>query len=360
MTDPETDKLRNTPQENLELDPAARDSGANANVAELGIDAATLFRQALEQTRMAIAIVDPHAADSPIIYANRAFTELTGYPLEQVVGRNCRFLQGPGTDEAAVDRIRDAIAAEEVRVIELLNYRRDGSTFWNSLHVGPIYDDAGRLTHYYGSQWDVTDLVEKRARIRLQDEVADELHHRTKNLFTVISPIVSLSARGETEVNTVVGKVRGRLSALDEAHRISISEGREAGVGSDLYDLIKTILKPYDAEGTGRIILGGPIVEIKREAVTPVGLMLHELATNALKYGALSEKGGRIRVAWERRGDRLHLTWVEKDGPRVVAPESVGTGTRMTEGVLRTIGASLTYDCPPMGLKATLDMALDP
>lgn len=78
MTDPDPDELRNTPQEDPELDPAARDSAANADVADLGIDAATLFRQALARMRMAIAIVDPHAPDSPITYANRAFTELTG------------------------------------------------------------------------------------------------------------------------------------------------------------------------------------------------------------------------------------------------------------------------------------------
>lgn len=121
MTTSDTEPVRNTPQEDLELDPAARDDSANKDVPNLNIETATLFRQALEQTRMAVTIVDPNRRDSPIVYANRAFTELTGFPLEDVVGRNCRFLQGPETDLDAVERVREAITAREVRVVELLN-----------------------------------------------------------------------------------------------------------------------------------------------------------------------------------------------------------------------------------------------
>ncbi|WP_281827621.1 PAS domain-containing protein [Jannaschia rubra] len=108
----------------------------------MDVETATLFRQALKQTRMAVTIADPHRPDSPIVYANHPFTELTGFPLEEIVGRNCRFLQGPKTDPTAVEEIRNAVGAREVRVVELLNYRRDDSTFWNSLYVGPIYDDS--------------------------------------------------------------------------------------------------------------------------------------------------------------------------------------------------------------------------
>lgn len=359
MTSTSESRLRNTTQEDLELNPAAHDSSANENLDEMGLRTATLFRQALEQTRMAITIVDPHQADTPIVYANRAFTELTGFELEDSLGRNCRFLQGPDTDPSAVDQIRDAMKAQEVRVVEMLNYRKDGSTFWNSLHIGPIYDDAGKLTHYYGSQWDVTDLVAKRARIALQTEVAEELQHRTKNLFAVISAIVSLSARGESDTQQLVSKIRARLSALNEAHMISISEGRTAGQSSDLYDLISAILRPYGSDGdTDSIILSGPIVQVPRDAVTPVGLMIHEMATNALKHGALGSEAGTVTITWRRRDGRLHLTWTEEGGPETTSPSTSGTGSRMMEGVLRTVGATVKYDWPPSGLIATLDLDL--
>ncbi len=83
---------RETPKEDLELDPEAHDGTPIENVSDLDVETATLFRQALEQTRMAVTIADPHRPDSPIVYANHAFTELTGFPLEEIVGQNCRFL----------------------------------------------------------------------------------------------------------------------------------------------------------------------------------------------------------------------------------------------------------------------------
>ena len=357
MCEEDETNTRQTDQADLELDPAAHRPIANVDIAALGIDAANLFEQSVEQTRMAITVVDPHQDDNPIIYANRAFTELTGYARDEIVGRNCRFLQGRGTDPSDIQAIRDVIASREVRVVEVLNYRKDGTAFWNSLHIGPVYNGDGRLTHFYGSQWDITDLVEKRRDLALQVEVAEELQHRTKNLFGVISAIVALSGRGETDVPRLVEKVRDRLVALGKAHSISIAEGE--GRSSDLFDLASTILAPYQSEGGDSVVFSGPTVRVPRDAVTPIGLMLHELATNAVKYGALSVADGFVAISWEREGDRLRLTWIEEHGPAVTAPEATGGGTRMTEGVLGAIGATISYDWPPTGLTATLDMPLD-
>ena len=353
------DNLRNKRQEDLELDPEDYDASANVDVETLDISPAELFEQALEQTRMAVTIVDINRPDSPIIYANQAFTELTGYDREEVIGRNCRFLQGPETDPDAVQAIRDCIASGEVRVVEILNYHKDGSTFWNSLHIGPVYDKQGKLTHLYGSQWDITSLVEERSRLALQTEVAEELKHRTKNLFNAISAIVRMSARGETDVDALMEKLEARLLALGRAHSISISEGRTAGQASDLYDLIASILDPYQEVGKDRVILSGPVVQVPRQSVTPVGLMLHELATNALKYGALSTPEGTVSVSWRRQAGRLVLEWLETGGPETKAPTRRGGGTRMMDGVLRVIGASITQDWPPSGLHAKLDLPLD-
>ncbi|MBM2577369.1 PAS domain-containing protein [Jannaschia sp. Os4] len=352
------DRLRPTAQSDLELDPRADDASENADPGALRLAAGRLYEQSLEQTRMAVVLSDPHQPDSPIIYCNRAFTELTGYDRDEVLGRNCRFLQGPETDPAAVAKVRAAIAAEEVRVVEMLNYRRDGSTFWNSLHVGPVYDEAGRLTHYYGSQWDVTEEVSERARSILQAQVAEELQHRTGNLFAVIGSILRVTARNEDDIGTFVAKVEGRLHAMDRAHRISIEEAREGAERADLHELVSTILEPYRTARADRVRLTGDPVGVPRGSVTPLGLMLHELATNAQKYGAFSTGEGRVAIAWEREGDDLLLRWIETGGPRVAPPERVGTGSRITEGVLGAIGASLAYGWPPEGLQATLRMPI--
>ena len=347
------------PQEAREFDPRDSDTSANIDISALRGTAESIFRQALEQTRMAIAISDPHADDNPMVYVNEAFVRLTGYKREEAVGRNCRFLQGPETSRESVDTIRRAIAERKVRVVEMLNYRKDGSTFWNALHVGPIFDDEGRLTHFYGSQWDVTDTVDKRNTIALQAAVSDELQHRTKNLFGVIISIVRLSARGETDPRALAEKIEARVEALSRAHAISIADERDSRARS-LHDLVSAVLEPYETERPGRVEIGGAIVRVPRAAVTPVGLMLHELATNALKYGAFSARDGTVSVRWHREGDRLHLRWTEKGGPSVAAPERAhgGTGSRIVEGVLRTLGATIAYDWPPTGMTASLDLDL--
>ena len=352
------DRLRQSDQDGLELDPAdADDRDVDADVADLAIDMSPLFQQALEQTRMAVGITDPHQPDNPLVYVNRAFVELTGYEREEVVGRNCRFLQGPGTDPAHAADLRDALEAREVRVVEILNTRKDGSTFWNSLHVGPIYNDAGELTHFYGSQWDVTDLVLKRERIALQDEVAEELRHRTRNLFGVMGSIVRLSGRGETSVDAVIEKIEARIRALGHAHEVSLAAA-DRSMAADLHDLVSAILRPYHTDRKRRVVLSGEMVNVPREAVTPLGLMLHELATNALKYGAFSAAEGTVTIEWRHEQDALRLTWTEEGGPSINEASTAGTGSRIMDGVLRTIGADLRFDWPPGGLSATLHLPL--
>lgn len=156
-----------------------------------------LFEQAMAQTRMAICLSDPNAEDSPIVFANRAFIELTGYDEQEIVGRNCRFLQGPETDPAAVRRIRTALESESVIVVELVNYRKNGEKFWNALHLGPIYNENNELLYYFGSQWDVSDVHAARAEEANAKAMSRELSHRMKNMFSVIASIVSITGRME-------------------------------------------------------------------------------------------------------------------------------------------------------------------
>ena len=135
-----------------------------------------LFEQAMAQTRMAVCLSDPNQPDLPIVFANRAFRRLTGYDEDEILGRNCRFLQGPKTDRNAVARVREAIANEDVLVVELLNYRKDGTPFWNALHLGPIYDSQGKLIYFFGSQWDVSDVRAARAEDHHQRLHANKCH----------------------------------------------------------------------------------------------------------------------------------------------------------------------------------------
>ncbi len=125
----------------------------------------TLTR-AIGAAAQSITIVDWQAPDQPLVYVNEAFAALTGYPAEQILGRNCRFLQGPETDPAAVELMRQALThGREIRTV-VRNYRRDGSAFWNEVHLSAVRDQAGRITHYVGYQSDVSERVEREQQLR--------------------------------------------------------------------------------------------------------------------------------------------------------------------------------------------------
>lgn len=115
-----------------------------------------VFFAAIEMTRMPMILTDPNTDDNPIVFANKAFFDLTGYEENEVLGRNCRFLQGAQTDRNAVAELREAVAAKQAIALELLNYRRDGTPFWNAVFIGPVYDTQGSLRYFFASQLDVT------------------------------------------------------------------------------------------------------------------------------------------------------------------------------------------------------------
>ena len=349
------------PQAKAELNPKSVGFDPTTDPGDMGIDTAQLFKQAMEQTRMAICISDPNEDDCPIIFVNQAFEDLTGYDRAEVVGRNCRFLQGPDTDEQSIARIRQTVADEEVRVVEVLNYRKDGTAFWNALHVGPIYDEAGRLTHYYGSQWDVTDLIEEREKAYLQKKVSEELQHRTNNLFTVISAIVRLSARDAGDTADLADKISDRIQALSRAHQVSIAPGGERSEASDLHALAEAILRPYRTGARGEIAVSGPALTLPPDAMRSVGLALHELSTNALKYGALGVPGGHVSIEWGVEGQQVVLRWAETGGPKIEdgRPDAVGSGMgmRIVQGVTQAAGGRLETEWRAEGLRATLRLA---
>jgi PAS domain S-box-containing protein len=142
---------------------------------ERRVERLRLFERAIAEAGIGITIADARAEDEPLVFANDGFCELTGYDCEDVIGRNCRFLQGEDTDPAAVTEIRDALDAENPVSVTLRNYRADGTEFWNHLEVTPVEDDTGTVTHYLGFQRDVT---ERRERMRL----FEHLHEATRRL----------------------------------------------------------------------------------------------------------------------------------------------------------------------------------
>ena len=129
-------------------------------------DRGSVFFAALEMTRMPMILADPRKPDCPIAFANNAFLDLTGYEEDEVLGRNCRFLQGAGTDPASVALLREAVRTREAIALEILNYRRDGAPFWNAIFMGPVFDEAGELVYFFASQLDVSQRRESEQSLR--------------------------------------------------------------------------------------------------------------------------------------------------------------------------------------------------
>ena len=144
---------------------------------------ADLKDRALAATVEGVTIADARLADNPLIYVNSGFETLTGYSATEVLGANCRFLQGPQTDAAAADEIRDAIRHQRACVVELLNYRKDGRPFWNRLSITPVRDGDGEVTHFIGVQTDITNrkeaeealLAAQADLVRANDEMREAL-----------------------------------------------------------------------------------------------------------------------------------------------------------------------------------------
>ena len=310
-----------------------------------------LFERAMAQTRMAICLTDPRQDDNPIVFVNRAFRRLTGYVEEEIVGRNCRFLQGPDTDPDQIERLRQAIEKQEVLVIELLNYRKDGTAFWNALHIGPIYDDDGNLIYFFGSQWDVSDVRAARSEKAHAKEMARELSHRVKNMFSVIAGIVNVTGRARGVEGEAAEMVQ-RIQALGRAYETTLDEASTGSI--DVGPAIKAIMDPYGDEH--KLDCKGEKAKVDFSTISMVGLVLHELADNAVRFGSWSVEGGHVALTWAvSDDDNLVLTWRETGGPKLDRSEpDGGAGTQIVDRLLRSGGGTITRHWDPDGFAAEI------
>jgi PAS domain S-box-containing protein len=166
--------------------------GRNVIPAGVGHGGRDIFFAAVQMSRMPMCLTDPHQPDNPLIFCNAAFEELTGYAQAEILGRNCRFLQGAGTDRAVVAEIRQGLDAGEDIHKELLNYRKDGTPFWNALFVSPVVDSGGRLVYHFASQLNVTRRREAEAvfhqsqRMETLGTMASGMAHEFNNLMTIV------------------------------------------------------------------------------------------------------------------------------------------------------------------------------
>lgn len=301
----------------------------------------------LSHIRLPLCLTDPNVPDNPIVYCNDAFLELTGYARDEVIGHNCRFLQGADTDPAAIDEIRDALAHDRIHTVEVTNYRKDGTAFVNALQIGPIKDDAGRTILQFGSQLDVS--AERARQQRLAQLEARERLHRLRNIATVMTAIIKLTAREHDTVPEFATAISGRLKALSDAHFQTDDSSRVV----DPLALSRQVVGAYAPYGAPQLTVTGTATPIGGDTVTALTLALQELAANALKHGAFSLMSGQVHIAWSPDHTGATMVWQETDGPPVTAPDR-RSGSQIVQSLVRSSGGTLAYDWNPAGLIATL------
>ncbi len=231
------------------------------------------------------------------------------------------------------------------------------------ISYSPVRDEAGKIGGVLCIVSETTERVVAQERQRL---LLRESDHRLKNLLAMVDAMISLSVRSARTPQEFAQALRGRLAALLRAKGL-INPGiggteHTAGERTTVDKLVRTILQPYDDDTSReRISASGPDVVVGPAAVTSLALALHESATNAVKYGALSEPNGAIRVKWETRGDDFRLDWEETGGPAiVVAPNERGFGSVLTErSIIGQLGGKIEYDWQRNGLKLKMTVPLD-
>lgn len=292
-------------------------------------------------------------------YYNARWYEFTGVPAGSTDGEGWNGMFHPEDQERARERWRHSLETGEPYEIEYRLRRADGVYRWTLGRATPIRNEAGEITRWFGTCTDIEDL--KRAE-QGKDLLSQELSHRIKNIFAVISALIALSARQFPEAKGFAAALRTRINALARAHEFvrPHSDSSRPLVGSmTLHAFLADLFRPYAAiDGRPRVLLTGDDAEFDDQAATSVALLFHELATNAAKYGALSAPGGEVALDTRRRDGRFILTWEERGGPPVAGePGRTGFGTSLaTLSVEGQLGGRLERTWAPDGLRVIADL----
>ena len=321
------------------------------------------FALIVESSEDAIVSAD---LDGNIRTWNPGAEQLFGYMAEEVIGKPITFYiptDRHGEESDILSRIR---RGECIDPYETVRQRKGRSLVEVSVTASAIKNAEGAII---GVSEIARDITEQRRAQEQQNLLLREMSHRVKNLFAVASGLVTLSARSARTPADMAETVRDRLCALARAHGLT-RPGLIDGDGkpcqdTTLHDLVQTILAPYvdpqRFEDHGFFIITGPCLPIGGNAVTSLALVMHELATNAAKYGALSSFGGYIHIDWSVQKDELLLTWKEHGGPSLDGPaEREGFGNSLVRRIVTgQFGGQLSYDWKPDGLIIRLSVPVE-
>ncbi|MGF9693941.1 MULTISPECIES: histidine kinase dimerization/phosphoacceptor domain -containing protein [unclassified Rhizobium] len=356
---------------------SARDAGDRLLAKHLSDDP---FSAAFKATRMPMIITDPRQPDNPIIFSNTAFSDLSGFNAEELVGRNCRLLQGPETDKNSIAKIRSAIESEQSISIDILNYRKDGSTFWNALFISPVRDQSGRVLYFFASQLDFTHVKDKQrelaaARSSAEEEVArrtkdlqdaldaktllvHEVDHRVKNNLLTIASILKLQAR-TTENETVRATLRSvldRVEALSTVQRklFTTADVERFDVADFAHELVVDVVGALRRDDIQITFDLSPVL-VPAIKASPLALIINELVGDSLRRG-LRDGGGTIHLCIKRLNGHFVIKIVDDMDPCFVDAEEQAFSRTILETCARQVNAAI--DRHTSGRQTTVEVKL--
>ena len=305
-------------------------------------------KRLVEMSREPVFIWD---FDGGIVGWNRGCEGLYGYSSQEAVGKRPEQLLATTVPGSSLQEKRDRLVAQGSWDGELRQRARDARILIVEAHLDLEEFDGRRLVLETSR-----DVTQRRALQERQQLLLSELTHRVKNTLAVVQAIAHQTEVTSTSPAQFVERFSGRLAALATAHGLLVQSDWQ---GADLAALTRVQLQAYASDGR-RMRIEGPAVSLPAELATPVGLVLHELATNAAKHGALSRSGGEVGVTWElsgRDGQRvLQLTWRETGGPAPVESAPCGLGSKLIDNAIP--GARVRRQLGVDGLKCTIELPL--
>jgi PAS domain S-box-containing protein len=300
----------------------------------------------------AAAGISEVSLEGRFVQVNDEFCHLLARSREELLALDVASVTHPDDIEsnlAALERLR---MTGEPASLDKRYMRSDGSIVWANSNVTRLDDDAGEPRSYLAV---TVDLTERKRFEEHQRLLIDELNHRVKNTLAIVQGLAQQSFRDEGSAQGGRGVFEARLAALAAAHNVLT---RESWAPVRVDEVVTTALSPFD-EGLARTVINGPDLRIPPKTAVSLALALHELGTNAVKYGALSSASGRIEIRWSVEEQRLSLVWRETGGPRVEAPRRRGFGTRMIErGLAAELDGDVVIDFRPEGVVCTVDAPL--
>lgn len=291
-------------------------------------------------------------------YYNARWYEFTGVPAGTTDGDEWNGVFHPDDQDRAWAMWRVSLETGEPYEIEYRLRHHSGDYRWTLGRALPVRDAAGKIVRWMGTCTDINDTK----KVSEQNEILSrELSHRIKNIFAVIAGLVSLSSRQQPGSKDFAERLRGRIAALGRAHefvRPHSEDSRPADLPESLHGIIRQILEPYPALADGRIRIEGDDLRVDDRGATPIALVVHELATNAAKYGALSSPAGEVAIETGADQECLTIEWTERGGPPLLAePGRTGFGTKLMElSVVNQLGGKIDRAWLEEGLRATIEV----